>query len=122
MADALISVVVKQLESYIQSEVALVIDTREEVVKLTDNLKLVQAVLADAEEKQVKNKSVKVWLDDLKQVVYDADDVLDEWHTRTAISQLQGSINVGTRKKKRLRKWARKSHLSAKVFLLPLQR
>ncbi|KAL5707009.1 hypothetical protein ACHQM5_025110 [Ranunculus cassubicifolius] len=99
MADALITVVLEQLSSYIQSEVALVIDTREEVVKLTGNLKLVQAVLADADEKQVKNKSVKVWLDDLKQVVYDVDDVLDEWHTRAAISQLQGSINVGTRKK-----------------------
>ncbi|KAL5706979.1 hypothetical protein ACHQM5_025083 [Ranunculus cassubicifolius] len=89
MADALITVVLEQLSSYILSEVALVIDTREEVVKLTGNLKLVQAVLADAEEKQVKNKSVKVWLDDLKQVVYDADDVLDAWRTRTAISQLQ---------------------------------
>ncbi|KAL5707361.1 hypothetical protein ACHQM5_025418 [Ranunculus cassubicifolius] len=99
MADALITVLLEQLSSYIQSEVALVIDTREEVVKLTGNLKLVQAVLADADEKQVKKEVVRVWLDNLKQVVYDADDVLDEWRTRTAISQLQGSINVGTRKK-----------------------
>ncbi|KAL5707007.1 hypothetical protein ACHQM5_025108 [Ranunculus cassubicifolius] len=99
MADALITVLLEQLSSYIQSEVALVIDTREEVVKLTGNLKMVQAVLADADEKQVKKEVVRVWLDNLKQVVYDADDVLDEWRTRTAISQLQGSINVGTRKK-----------------------
>ncbi|KAL5706977.1 hypothetical protein ACHQM5_025081 [Ranunculus cassubicifolius] len=78
MADALISVVVEQLASYVQSQVMLVVDTHEEIVKLTGNLKLVQAVLADAEEKQVKNKAVRVWLEDLKQVVYDADDVLDE--------------------------------------------
>ncbi|KAL5706966.1 hypothetical protein ACHQM5_025071 [Ranunculus cassubicifolius] len=89
MADALISVVVEQLTSYVQSQVMLVVDTHEEVVKLTGNLKLVQAVLADAEEKQVKNKAVRLWLEDLKQVAYDADDVLDEWITRDAISQLQ---------------------------------
>ncbi|KAL5706915.1 hypothetical protein ACHQM5_025021 [Ranunculus cassubicifolius] len=103
MVDALISVVVEQLASYVQSQVMLVVDTHEEVVKLTGNLKLVQAVLADAEEKQVKNKDVRVWLEDLKQVVYDADDVLDEWITRDAISQLQSDADVdvpaGTRKK-----------------------
>ncbi|KAL5707360.1 hypothetical protein ACHQM5_025417 [Ranunculus cassubicifolius] len=99
MADALISLVLEQLASYGLNEVTLVVETRQEVLNLTDTLIQVKAVLADADEKQVKNKAVRVWLDNLKQVVYDADDVLDEWRTRTAISQLQGSINVGTRKK-----------------------
>ncbi|KAL5706963.1 hypothetical protein ACHQM5_025068 [Ranunculus cassubicifolius] len=99
MADALISLVLEQLASYGLNEVTLVVGTRQEVLNLTDTLIQVKAVLADADEKQVKNKAVRTWLDNLKQVVYDADDVLDEWRTRTAISQLQGSINFGTRKK-----------------------
>ncbi|KAL5706973.1 hypothetical protein ACHQM5_025077 [Ranunculus cassubicifolius] len=103
MADALISVVVEQLASYVQNEVRLVVDTRQEALKLTNTLKMLQDVLADADEKQVKNKSVRLWLGDLKQVVYDADDVLDEWRTRAAISQLQSDVDVhvagGTRKK-----------------------
>uniref|UniRef100_A0A6N2ML58 NB-ARC domain-containing protein n=1 Tax=Salix viminalis TaxID=40686 RepID=A0A6N2ML58_SALVM len=40
-----------------------------------------QSVLEDAERKQVKVKAVRVWLDKLKDVCYDMDDMLDEWST-----------------------------------------
>ncbi|EEF34434.1 putative disease resistance RPP13-like protein 1 [Ricinus communis] len=36
------------------------------------------AVLTDAEEKEISNPSVKVWVDELKDAVYEAEDVLDE--------------------------------------------
>ena len=35
-------------------------------------------VLNDAEEKQIIDLAVKAWLDELKDVVYDAKDLLDE--------------------------------------------
>ncbi|XP_027366583.1 putative disease resistance RPP13-like protein 1 [Abrus precatorius] len=38
----------------------------------------VNAVLNDAEEKQMKNESVKEWLEELKDVAFAADDLLDE--------------------------------------------
>ncbi|KAL5783846.1 hypothetical protein ACOSP7_008875 [Xanthoceras sorbifolium] len=40
-----------------------------------------EAVLADAEEKQLTYKLVKMWLDDLRDLAYDMDDLLDEFAT-----------------------------------------
>ncbi|XP_052479452.1 putative disease resistance RPP13-like protein 1 isoform X1 [Gossypium raimondii] len=39
----------------------------------------IQAVLDDAEEKQIKNMGVKKWLEDLQDLAYDVDDILDEF-------------------------------------------
>ncbi|EEF49581.1 putative disease resistance protein RGA3 [Ricinus communis] len=50
--------------------------------KLTRNLSKIQAVLNDAEAKQITDYSVKLWLNELKEVAYDADDVLDEVSTQ----------------------------------------
>ncbi|KAF3962915.1 hypothetical protein CMV_012633 [Castanea mollissima] len=46
--------------------------------KLKKLLRSANVVLVDAEEKQYTNPSVKEWLDELKHVVYVADDILDE--------------------------------------------
>ena len=39
---------------------------------------MIQAVLADAEKRQVGEECVRLWLQRLKDVVYEADDVLSE--------------------------------------------
>nr|KJB46339.1 hypothetical protein B456_007G361200 [Gossypium raimondii] len=39
----------------------------------------IQAVLDDAEGKQIKNMAVKKWLEDLQDLAYDVDDILDEF-------------------------------------------
>ncbi|XP_061951433.1 putative disease resistance protein RGA3 [Populus nigra] len=91
MADALVSVVLEQLSSIIiqevQREVRLVVGVENEVKKLTSNFQAIQVVFADAEERQLKDQLVKHWLDQLKDVSYDMDDVLDEWGTEIAKSQ-----------------------------------
>ncbi|KAF9613286.1 hypothetical protein IFM89_006785 [Coptis chinensis] len=100
MADSRISIVLEQLASFVQQEVELVVSVREEVAKLINTLKVMQAVLYDAEEKQFKEQAVKVWLEELKNIAYAADDVLDEWHTKTLITQNQGpdvQVSRGTR-------------------------
>ncbi|KAK2640072.1 hypothetical protein Ddye_027867 [Dipteronia dyeriana] len=44
-------------------------------------LLLIQDVLADAEEKQLTKTAVKTWLDDLRDLAYDAEDMLEEFAT-----------------------------------------
>ncbi|XP_030965409.1 putative disease resistance RPP13-like protein 1 [Quercus lobata] len=41
----------------------------------------IHAVLDDAEEKQMTNRFVKIWLDELEHLAYDVDDILDEFAT-----------------------------------------
>lgn len=53
--------------------------------KLKIMLLSVHAVLNDAEEKQMKNEAVKEWLEELKDVAFDADDLLDEIFTSEKI-------------------------------------
>ncbi|KAB5513745.1 hypothetical protein DKX38_027651 [Salix brachista] len=93
MADALVSVVLEQLRLIIaqkvQKEVGLVAGVKNEVRKLESNFQAIQAVLADAEQRQLKEESIKRWMGQLKDVSYDMDDVLDEWSTAIAKSQMK---------------------------------
>ncbi|KAF9611076.1 hypothetical protein IFM89_026960 [Coptis chinensis] len=90
MAEAILSVVLDQLTSFIRNEVEqevrLVVGVREELNNLHTHLTLIKAVLEDAEKKEIHDNAIKVWLVQLKDVMYDAEDVLDEWNTRILIS------------------------------------
>ncbi|KAI9161994.1 hypothetical protein LWI28_022681 [Acer negundo] len=48
-----------------------------ELQKWKKKLLKMEAVLADAEEKKLKDKPVKMWLDDLRDLAYDLEDLLD---------------------------------------------
>ncbi|KAF2307981.1 hypothetical protein GH714_034050 [Hevea brasiliensis] len=61
-------------------------------------LMTVKAVLLDAEEKQVSNNDVRVWLIKLKDVLYDAEDVLDEFECETQRKQLLKLYGSTTKK------------------------
>ncbi|KAL4338700.1 putative disease resistance RPP13-like protein 1 [Arachis ipaensis] len=52
--------------------------------RLKTILNVVEAVLNDAEKKQITDSAVKRWLEDLQNAVYDADDLLDEVATKAA--------------------------------------
>lgn len=54
------------------------------VQRLKNTLYAVEAVLNDAEQKHIKDSAVDKWLDDLKDAVYVADDLLDHFSTKAA--------------------------------------
>ncbi|KAH9726720.1 putative disease resistance RPP13-like protein 1 [Citrus sinensis] len=59
-----------------------------ELKKWEKKLKMIQAVLCDAEEKQLTDEAVKMWLDELQDLAYDAEDILDEFATQALESKL----------------------------------
>ncbi|KAJ9685557.1 hypothetical protein PVL29_017554 [Vitis rotundifolia] len=62
-----------------------------------------QAVVNDAEQKQIKDTAVKMWLDDLKALAYDIEDVLDEFDSEARRQSLvEGSGQSSTSKVRKL--------------------
>ncbi|XP_024039273.1 putative disease resistance protein RGA1 [Citrus clementina] len=95
MADAIVSALLDQLNSIAQDRMKekwrLVTGVEQEVGKLTTNLQAIQAVLEDAEQRQMKqDKAVTVWLDQLRDASYDMEDVLEEWTTARLKLQIEG--------------------------------
>ena len=62
--------------------------------KLKIALLSVNAVLDDAEEKQVTKPAVKEWLDELKDAVFDAEDILDEIATKALQRKLDAEFQT----------------------------
>ncbi|XP_059440821.1 putative disease resistance RPP13-like protein 1 [Corylus avellana] len=61
----------------------------------------IQAVLDDAEEKQHTNKAVKQWVDDLRDLAYDVEDILDEFATEALQRKLKGGDDQASTSKVR---------------------
>ncbi|KAI5341999.1 hypothetical protein L3X38_009874 [Prunus dulcis] len=69
--------------------------------KWSDNLSAIVAVLNDAGEKQLTEHGVKLWLDDLRDLAYDVEDVLDKFATKILKRQIEGRDQASTSKKVR---------------------
>ncbi|CAK9143124.1 unnamed protein product [Ilex paraguariensis] len=63
-------------------------------VKWSQVLMKIQAVVADAEPKQITDRAVKLWLKDLRDLAYDLDDLLDEIATEALTHKL--NLEPGT--------------------------
>lgn len=104
MADAIITVILTQLasimEEQVRQQVRLVVGVKKDIEKLTSGLKSIRAVLVDAEKRQLKDESVKFWLEKLKDIAYDMDDVLSEWLTAIRKAKTEGVEDSSLSKKK----------------------
>ncbi|XP_026400865.1 putative disease resistance protein RGA3 [Papaver somniferum] len=71
--------ILKALTAVIANEIALVWAVKDDFKKLNDTLEMISAVTTDAENRQVSDEAVRLWLRKLKGAAYDADDLLDEF-------------------------------------------
>ncbi|GMP41436.1 hypothetical protein CsSME_00011534 [Camellia sinensis var. sinensis] len=70
--------------------------------KWSGKLAEIRKFLDDAEEKQIENRDVKMWLEELTDLAYDLDDILDEFDTEALRYKLTSESQVASTKK---RKW-----------------
>ena len=69
-----------------------------ELNKWENTLKEIHVVLEDAEEKQMEKQVVKIWLDDLRDLAYDVEDILDDLATQALGQQLMVETQPSTSK------------------------
>ncbi|KAM4097710.1 hypothetical protein ACJW30_07G022300 [Castanea mollissima] len=67
---------------------------KDDLVKMKNTVLAIQAVLQDAEEQQVENHQVKHWLMNLRDAVYDADDLLSESTTHVLQQQMMDGDKI----------------------------
>ncbi|GLT27380.1 hypothetical protein SLA2020_023840 [Shorea laevis] len=74
----IISTTISKLISTAAEQISLAVGWKGELETLQNKLRTIKDVLLDAEERQVRDRAVKGWLEKLRDVVFEADDVLDE--------------------------------------------
>ena len=103
MAETILSVfadeILGKLISVATEQISLAWGFKEDLTRLLDSLEMIQDVLADAERRQESDRSVRRWLQRLKDVAYDADDVLDEF----AYEILRRKIEIRNQMKRKVR-------------------
>ncbi|KAM3739060.1 hypothetical protein ACB098_09G177400 [Castanea mollissima] len=74
--------VLEQLGSRTFRQISSALGVRRDLKKLELTVATIKAVLLDAEEKQASDHRLRIWLGELKDVLNDAENVLDEFHCR----------------------------------------
>nr|XP_023896978.1 putative disease resistance protein RGA3 [Quercus suber] len=102
MAETVLNVVAEEilgkLISLATEQIGLAWGFEEELIQLRESVEMIQDVLADAERKQVSDRFVMRWLQRLKDVAYDADDVLDE----LAYENLRRKVEIRNQMKRKI--------------------
>nr|XP_024926164.1 putative disease resistance protein RGA3 isoform X2 [Ziziphus jujuba var. spinosa] len=73
--------IIGRLGSEAVQEVGLLWGVKNELQELEDTISIIKDVLVDAEEQQVHNVQIRNWLKKLEGVVYEADDLIDDFDT-----------------------------------------
>jgi hypothetical protein len=75
--------IIGKLGSLAFKEIKLLWGFKDELEKLTKTVSTIQAVLLDADEQQVGSHAVRDWLKKLEDVMYEADNLLDDFSTES---------------------------------------
>ncbi|KAJ6925009.1 hypothetical protein NC652_018079 [Populus alba x Populus x berolinensis] len=87
--------IIKTLGSLTAQEVALWWGLKDQLRKLNDTVTSIKAVIQDAEEQaQKQNHQIEDWLMKLREAVYDAEDLLDDFSTQVLRKQLMSGKRV----------------------------
>ncbi|XP_026432776.1 putative disease resistance protein RGA3 [Papaver somniferum] len=71
--------ILKKLVGVVSEDIGSALGVKDDLKKLQSTLEMILAVIADAEKRQGKEELVRLWLRRLKDIAYDADDVIDEF-------------------------------------------
>ncbi|GAB2296997.1 hypothetical protein Dimus_031102 [Dionaea muscipula] len=105
----IVSGIAKNLGSRALEEIAAARGFEDQLEKLKDTVKTIKGVLSDADQRQEGSQAVKLWLERLGSVVYDADDLFDEFSTMATRKELM----TGSKLSKKVRRFFSSSNQPA---------
>ncbi|XP_062093366.1 disease resistance protein RPM1-like [Humulus lupulus] len=79
MAESVVSFLLEKLSSLLEDEVKLVSSFRNEVVFVKNELDRIRAFLRSADAKEDQDEEIKVWVKQVREVAYDAEDIIDDF-------------------------------------------
>ncbi|KAL4185087.1 hypothetical protein AMTRI_Chr10g4190 [Amborella trichopoda] len=79
MAEGAMLFCVQKLDRLLTEELRLISGVRKDIIWLRDELKIMIAFLEDADRRKSKDALVQIWVEQVREVVYDTEDVLDEF-------------------------------------------
>ncbi|KAK1555806.1 hypothetical protein Q3G72_031524 [Acer saccharum] len=88
----LLEVVFDKLADPLLEEIANRFNLRKELKKLRRTLRVIRAVLEEAEERQLTDGALKIWLQELKEVAYEMEDLFDEFSPEALMSRNRGGF------------------------------
>ena len=94
MADTILIELFKEVGSIVfqvaKQEIKSLVGVDVEVQKLQDRLGFIKAMLDDAEERHaVKRRAEKLWLEQLQNLYYEMDDIVDTWNTARIRAEIE---------------------------------
>lgn len=75
--DSFVGLCIKKVQGIVMEEAILILGVDEELKELQRRMKQIQCFLHDAEQRRIEEEAVNNWLGELKNAIYDADDIID---------------------------------------------
>ncbi|KAL0906217.1 hypothetical protein M5K25_024691 [Dendrobium thyrsiflorum] len=75
--DAFVGKCVDRLLSFIEEKAVMMLGVKEDLKKLLRTMVRIQKVLEDAERRRLEDSAINNWVNELKDIMYDAEDILD---------------------------------------------
>ncbi|KAL1072916.1 hypothetical protein V6Z11_D11G185500 [Gossypium hirsutum] len=110
---SLVSTILGNLNSLALREFEIASNLETDLQDLESTLSTIQAVLQDAEQKQWRSEAVRNWLRKLKDIAYDADDLLDEFAAKAFLWKARE--NMSSKRLDAVAEEKNKFHLTEKV-------
>ncbi|KAF8393969.1 hypothetical protein HHK36_020171 [Tetracentron sinense] len=82
MAESAVTFLLHRLTTLPEQELKLLTGVPQEVEFITKELQMIQGFLREADAKEDRDKAVKAWVDQVRDIAYDMEDILDEFTLR----------------------------------------
>nr|XP_009420937.1 PREDICTED: probable disease resistance protein At1g59620 [Musa acuminata subsp. malaccensis] len=77
MLDLFVSRCIEQVIGFVEGEICKVLGVKKEIKTLQEKLEMIKCYLESAERKSRGDPGIEAWVRKLKDIMYDADDIID---------------------------------------------